>query len=173
MEYLLTFITFVPLVGVLLILLIPSEEERTIKNMAIGISVVPLLLAILLWFAYDKGGGRLPVRGRWPSWIPAINVNYHVGVDGLSIPLIFLTALLTTLGLIYSSFTIKHAGQRVLYALPAAGDGHVRRLYLAGPGAVLRLLGDRPGAHVPAHRHLGPGQRTGPSTRPSSSSSTP
>jgi NADH-quinone oxidoreductase subunit M len=105
MDYLLTLITFVPLIGVLLILLVPSEEERTIKRTAIGVSVVPLLLAIYLWFAYDRGLGGFQFEAN-ASWIPAINVNYHVGVDGLSIPMIFLTALLTTLGLIYSSFTI-------------------------------------------------------------------
>ena len=105
MDNLLTFITFIPLLGALLILLIPKDDERTIKNLAVGISFVPLLLAIYLWFAYSKvqGGYQFEVLA---EWIPAINVNYHVGVDGLSIPLIFLTALLTTLGLIYSSFTI-------------------------------------------------------------------
>ena len=61
MDNLLTFITFIPLLAVLLILLIPKEEERTIKNLAVGISFVPLLLAIYLWFAYDKGAGWLPV----------------------------------------------------------------------------------------------------------------
>ena len=105
MEYLLTFITFVPLLGALLILLIPRDQERTIKNLAIGISFVPLLLAIYLWFAYDRGvdGFQFEVLARW---IPAIDVNFHMGADGLSVPLIFLTALLTTLCMIYSSFTI-------------------------------------------------------------------
>lgn len=105
MEQLLTFITFVPLLGALLVLLIPKEEERTIKNLSVGISFIPLLLSIYLWFAYDKAasGFQFEVMAKW---IPAINVNYHVGADGLSIPLIFLTALLTTLSLIYSSFTI-------------------------------------------------------------------
>jgi len=105
MDYLLTLITFLPLVGVLLILLIPGEEERTIKRLAIGLSFIPLLLSIYLWFAYDKGKGGIQFEAL-SSWIPAIHVNYHVGADGLSIPLIFLTALLTTLGLIYSSYTI-------------------------------------------------------------------
>jgi NADH-quinone oxidoreductase subunit M len=106
MENLITFITFVPLLGALLILLIPKDEERTIKNLAIGISFIPLLLAIYLWFAYDKAldGFQFQVIA---EWIPAIDVNYHVGADGLSVPLIFLTALLTTLSMIYSSFTIK------------------------------------------------------------------
>ncbi len=56
-NYLLTFITFVPLIGVLLILLIPKEEERTIKQMSVGISFVPLLLSIVLWFAYNQQAG--------------------------------------------------------------------------------------------------------------------
>jgi NADH-quinone oxidoreductase subunit M len=104
-NLLLTFITFVPLVGVLLILLIPSDEERTIKNVSIGISIIPLLLSIFLWFDYDKVAGGLQYTFT-ADWIPAISVFYRVGADGLSIPLIFLTTLLTTLGLIYSSYTI-------------------------------------------------------------------
>jgi NADH-quinone oxidoreductase subunit M len=105
MEYLLTIITFTPLLGVLLILFIPREDERTIKNLATGISAIPLLLSVYLWFGYDKAAGGFQFETLAP-WIPAINVNYHVGADGLSIPLIFLTALLTTLCLIYSSFAI-------------------------------------------------------------------
>jgi len=105
MNLLLTLITFIPLVGVLLILLIPKDDERVIKNIAIAISVVPLLLAIYLWLAYNKAAGGIQFEALAP-WIPAISVNYHVGADGLSIPMIFLTALLTTLSLIYSSFTI-------------------------------------------------------------------
>jgi NADH-quinone oxidoreductase subunit M len=106
MDYLLTLITFVPLVGVLLILLIPGAAERTIKRTAIGISIVPLVLASYLWFNYDKVlGGMQHIFEA--DWIPAISVYYRVGADGLSIPLIFLTALLTTLGLIYSSYVIN------------------------------------------------------------------
>ncbi|MGD2206186.1 MAG: NADH-quinone oxidoreductase subunit M, partial [Anaerolineae bacterium] len=104
-DLLLTFITFVPLLGVVLILLIPSDDERTIKNVAIGLSFIPLVLAILLWFGYDKDVGGIQYLFE-ADWIPAINVFYRVGADGLNIPLIFLTTLLTTLGLIYSSYTI-------------------------------------------------------------------
>ncbi|HSR30836.1 MAG TPA: NADH-quinone oxidoreductase subunit M, partial [Anaerolineae bacterium] len=107
MENMLTFITFLPLLAVLLILFIPRDDERTIKNLSVGISFIPLVLAIYLWFAYNKAvdGYQFEV---FAEWIPAINVNYHVGADGLSIPLIFLTALLTTLCMIYSAFTIKN-----------------------------------------------------------------
>jgi NADH-quinone oxidoreductase subunit M len=107
MENLLTFITFFPLLAVLILLLIPKDEERTLKNLAVGLSFIPLVLATYLWFAFDKGveGFQFEVVA---EWIPVINVNYHVGVDGLSVPLIFLTALLTTLSMIYSARTITN-----------------------------------------------------------------
>jgi NADH-quinone oxidoreductase subunit M len=107
MEQLLTFITFLPLLGLLVILFIPKDKERIIKGVSVGLSILPLILAIYLWFAYDKvaDGFQFEVIAKW---IPAINVNYHVGADGLSIPLIFLTTLLTVLSMIYSSFTIKN-----------------------------------------------------------------
>ena len=105
MGFLLTIITFIPLVGALLILLIPKDKERVIKYLSIGVSIIPLALATWLWFAYDKAAGGIQFE-YLVKWIPAIDVNFHVGADGLSIPLIFLTALLTVLSMIYSSFTV-------------------------------------------------------------------
>jgi len=104
-SFLLAFITFTPLLAVLLILFIPKDDERTIKNMSVGISFIPLVLATYLWFAFDKAvaGFQFEIIA---SWIPAVDVNFHIGVDGLSVPLIFLTALLTTLCMIYSARTI-------------------------------------------------------------------
>ena len=102
----LTLITFVPLLGSLIVLLMPKDKERLIKQFSIAVSFIPLILSILLWVNLEKGGGIQ--FEEQVAWIPAIHVNYHVGADGLSVPLIFLTALLTTLSLFYSSFTIKN-----------------------------------------------------------------
>lgn len=101
----LTIITFVPILGLLLVLLVPKGKEKTIKWLATGISLIPLGLSIWLWLAYDMAAGGFQYIEKLP-WIPALNVSYHIGVDGISIPLIFLTAFLTTLSLFYSSFTI-------------------------------------------------------------------
>ncbi len=113
-QSLLTIITFVPLVGAILTLLPwgkwlkldKAREEDLIKKGAIALSLLPLGLAIWLWFAYNQGiaGFQFEVKARW---IPALNISYHMGVDGLSVPLIFLTTFLTTLGLWYSARTIK------------------------------------------------------------------
>ncbi len=119
---LLTLITFVPLVGAILVLLPwgrwlgwrreeaddagKTREESLIKYGAIIVSLIPLVLSVFLWLAYDKAAGGMQFAVRVP-WIPALNIGYHIGVDGLSVPLIFLTTFLTTLGLWYSAKTIK------------------------------------------------------------------
>jgi NADH-quinone oxidoreductase subunit M len=111
---LLTIIIFTPLLGAILTLLPwgrwlgrdKAAEEDLIKKGAIAISLLPLGLSIFLWFAYDHAAGGFQFDVKAP-WIEAINVSYHMGVDGLSVPLIFLTTFLTTLSLWYSSRTIK------------------------------------------------------------------
>ncbi len=102
----LTLITFVPLLGAILVLFIPKENEKAIKWTSVGVSLIPLVLSVVLWAGYNpKVAGGMAWEELY-EWIPAIGVRYHMGVDGISIPLVFLTALLTPLSLIYS-FIIK------------------------------------------------------------------
>ena len=106
---------FMPLLGAILVLLPwarwfgwdKAREERLIKRGSTSLSMVPLVLAIVLWATYDKTLGGFQFQVDVP-WISALGINYHVGVDGLSVPMIFLTTFLTTLGLWYSSNTIKY-----------------------------------------------------------------
>ena len=105
----LTLIVFLPTVGAIIVALMPKEKEDLIKKFSIWWSVIPLLLSI--WLAIDYAmnylhGNQMAYQLKF-AWIPAIGVSYHVGADGLSVPLIFLTALLTTLGLYYSARVIR------------------------------------------------------------------
>ena len=102
----LTLITFIPLLGVLIILLMPKEQENLIKRFSVVISLIPLALSIYVLVTYDRTVGGIQFE-EVRRWIPALNATYNMGVDGLSIPLVFLTTLLTSLGLYYSSFTIN------------------------------------------------------------------
>ncbi|MGB9589219.1 MAG: hypothetical protein ACPL7O_13645, partial [Armatimonadota bacterium] len=100
-NWILTLITFIPLVGTVIILVIPRDKANVIKWTALVFSLPSLVLSVLLWAWYDSSVPGMQFVQKVP-WIPAINVHYYMGVDGLSIPLIFLTTLLTTLSLIYS-----------------------------------------------------------------------
>ena len=100
----LTVILFWPVVSALLVLLFGSND-KLIKNGSIVASLLPLGLSIYLLTAYDftVGGMQFNVNA---EWIPQLNASFHLGVDGLSVPLIFLTALLSTLSLFYSAGVI-------------------------------------------------------------------
>jgi NADH-quinone oxidoreductase subunit M len=102
-DLLLTLITFVPLVGAIVV--VALRDDATIRRFALLWTLVPLALASYLWLAYDATAGGLQFE-LLRAWIPSFGVNYHVGVDGFSVPLIWLTALLTTISLWYSNQVI-------------------------------------------------------------------
>ncbi|MGQ9552937.1 MAG: complex I subunit 4 family protein [Anaerolineae bacterium] len=102
----LSLVTFIPLLAALVVLLLPATNERAIKRVAVVAATITLALGAIIWGGYDRGTGGIQFEELAP-WIPNIDVNYHMGVDGLSVPLVFLTTLLTPLGLFYSAFTIK------------------------------------------------------------------
>lgn len=104
-EHLLSIILFSPVVGALGLLLIPSERKQTIRWLAFGISLVPLGFSLWLWFGYDAvtSGYQFVEQA---VWYEAIGSSYHVGVDGISVPMVLLTTLLTPLALLIS-FSIE------------------------------------------------------------------
>ncbi len=88
------------------VLVFMSKSDRLIKWGAVAASLLPLGISIYMLASYDYKTGGMAFEVNWP-WIPAINASIHLGVDNLSIPFVFLTALLTTLSLYYSVFVIK------------------------------------------------------------------
>ena len=105
-SWVLPVITFVPIVGAVAIMFIPNKQPAAVKASAIAISLIPLVMSIWLWFAYDPAGPQFPNGKQFGidvPWIPSMGVSFMMGVDGLSVPLVFLTTLLTTLSLVYST----------------------------------------------------------------------
>ncbi|HHI69146.1 MAG TPA: NADH-quinone oxidoreductase subunit M, partial [Planctomycetes bacterium] len=95
---LLSLITFVPILGMLVILFIPKKQHDIIRTIAGVATGIPLALSILLWFFFDpaKGGATAEAMQfvERHAWIPTFHIQYYLGVDGLSVPLIFLNCLL-------------------------------------------------------------------------------
>ncbi len=92
----LSFIVFLPLVGAILIALFSGGREKLIKYLAALFTAVPLLISVIAFLNFDKSAGMAGVFQFQEkiSWIPAINANFHLGVDGLSLPMVVLTAFL-------------------------------------------------------------------------------
>ncbi len=88
----LTTIVFLPVVGAILIAFVPGLSGRLIKRIAAIFTFIPLALSIILFFNFDKSVG-IQFEEKL-SWIPTINAYYHLGVDGLSLPLVLLMTFL-------------------------------------------------------------------------------
>jgi len=102
----LSLITFLPLLGGIAVLLLP--RENAIRWTALGVAGANLLLALVLMLLYAQAHvtlGALPLSSSAPNgtflfneqltWIPALGINYSMGVDGINLLLVVLTTLLT------------------------------------------------------------------------------
>ncbi len=92
----LTWIIFFPVVGAIIIALIPGLSSRAIKWLAAVFTFFPLALSIYIFAIVDRSlgaAGTIQFEEKL-SWIPSINAFYHIGVDGLSLPLVILMAFL-------------------------------------------------------------------------------
>jgi NADH-quinone oxidoreductase subunit M len=89
-------IIFLPVIGAILIALIPGLSEKNIKRTAAVFTFASLVLSVLIFVLFDRSQGLNGVIqfSENHSWIPAINASYHLGVDGISLPLVLLTAIL-------------------------------------------------------------------------------
>jgi len=90
---LLTIIGLLPLVISILIVAIPSKNIGLIKKVAFGGTTVIAIISILLAVGFDKSDTSLQyVQSN--AWIPTFNINYSVGIDGISLVLILLSTIL-------------------------------------------------------------------------------
>lgn len=90
---LLTIIGLLPLVISILIVVIPGQNIGLIKKVAFGGTTVVAIISILLAIGFDKSDTSLQyVQSN--AWIPTFNINYSVGIDGISLVLILLSTIL-------------------------------------------------------------------------------
>ena len=101
---LLTLLTLLPLLGGLVIVGLGGEQKRLARWLALGFSFGSLLLALVLWHQFDSSSGALQFHQRY-SWIPTLGVEYCVGVDGLGLLMVLLSALVVPMALL-ASWTI-------------------------------------------------------------------
>ena len=102
----LTVTVFTPLVGIVVVLLLPERWVNGIRAVAVAFTAAALGFSIWALATFDpKITGAMQLE-ELHRWIPSVDIFYHLGVDGLSIPLFILTTLLSFLAAI-ASFSIK------------------------------------------------------------------
>jgi NADH-quinone oxidoreductase subunit M len=105
-KHALSLTILVPFIASLLILLVPPERKTVMRVMAAVASGITLLLSLWLCLSFDfqKGGIQFEER---IDWLPLSSVTYHLGVDGVSITLVLLTAFIIFTG-VFASWTIEY-----------------------------------------------------------------
>jgi NADH-quinone oxidoreductase subunit M len=98
---LLTWIIFLPLLAIPIILLFPEKNKRAIRWTATIASALPLVLCLYLLTMFEPGNTGIQFQHHF-VWIRSFNIEYYVGVDGLSILMIMLTVLITFIAAISS-----------------------------------------------------------------------
>jgi len=96
---------FFPLGGMIAVLFLPSDRHNLIRWVSALFTLPPLLLSVWLFVNFDRSEPGFQFVQNVP-WIPEYNINYFVGVDGLSIAMVLLTALLCFLS-IFASWGIE------------------------------------------------------------------
>ncbi len=105
----LSLLTFLPLVGVLFILLIRGNEERVARNsrsVALYTTLFNFILSLYMLFNFDGGSAEFQFVEK-AEWFPALGINYHMGVDGISLFFVILSTFLTPICLLASWHSIK------------------------------------------------------------------
>jgi NADH-quinone oxidoreductase subunit M len=100
----LSIVIFLPLAVALALLVLPRVRDRTVLWAWVAAAALDLGLVVAMWAGYRRGGGvtgQLAYETNLP-WIPTVNSAYHIGLDGLSLPLVALTAVLFLVCAVYS-----------------------------------------------------------------------
>jgi len=106
---------FLPLIGAVILLLVPGASKTVSHAIGIATSALTFVLTLMMWSRGVVPGGFAQVEE--VSWIKAIGAAYRVGVDGLSLPLVVLTSLLFVLSFVYQAKSSDRARSFVILML--------------------------------------------------------
>jgi NADH-quinone oxidoreductase subunit M len=97
----LSVVTFAPLAGALIILCMPKEKVKAIQTVAFVFAGISLIASLAMLPGFDRATHEMQFVERF-AWIPSFGVQYFMGVDGLSYPLVLLTTFMSVIALVGS-----------------------------------------------------------------------
>ena len=101
MNYLLTLLILTPLVGAAIIAGLDPKQRSLARGLGLFFNALALGLVALLWSNFNAASGELQFVERY-EWIPSVGVQYFLGIDGMSLLMVLLTALIVPFGLLAS-----------------------------------------------------------------------
>ena len=94
-------LALLPLAVALVLLFLPAGKRNLIRGIALGTSIVTLILSVIIFFAYDTiaAGYQFEING---SWLPALGIGFHMGVDGIGAAMVLMAGLVVFSGVMIS-----------------------------------------------------------------------
>ena len=114
MNHALTLITFIPVIGMVICLATPEAMKNICKWIAVAATAVQLIIAVGLYRGFDTTTTAIQFAEKY-NWIPSYHITYFMGVDGISISMVLLTALICFIS-VFASFSVTRA-EKAYYAL--------------------------------------------------------
>jgi len=114
-ENILPFLCSIPLIGILVLINVPIDQKQFLKSIALNFSTLPFLGFLFLWGCFNKSVGTFQFA-TVVTWLPIINLNVTLGVDGISLFFLLLTALLIPLCILISWNSINDRIKEYLIA---------------------------------------------------------
>ncbi len=129
----LSYLLVLPIIGAFLLLFIPKWNFQLLRITALFFSFSTFILSLFLWVWFDKSTSQFQYVDQL-FWVPSLNLNFTVGVDGISLFLIILTTLLIPLCILASWVGIKSYVKEYLIAFL------IMESFLIGVFCILDLL---------------------------------
>jgi NADH-quinone oxidoreductase subunit M len=148
---LLSTLIWLPILGSVVLLLIGNRSVMTVKWLAMIIAVVSLLLCIPLWCGFDTSNASYQFT-EFASWIPSYNINYALGVDGLSMLMVALTTL-TTFVILLASWNGKQQNTAQFFATFLLAQGMMIGVFAATDTILFYLFWEA--MLIPVYLNLG------------------
>ena len=101
MNYLLTLLILTPLIGAAIIAGLDPKQRSLARGLGLFFNALALGLVAVLWSNFNAASGELQFVERY-EWIPSVDVQYFLGIDGMSLLMVLLTALIVPFGLLAS-----------------------------------------------------------------------
>ncbi len=120
----LSFLTFFPLVGAIILLFVPRDKTNFIKWFSFFWTLVLFLVSLVLWFKFDRTTWQFQFVERVP-WIDKLGVEYYLGIDGISILLVLLTTFVMPICVLCSYEYIQEREKEYYIALLALVVGMI------------------------------------------------
>ncbi len=107
MSLWLTAIVFIPMIGALILLLLPSGRQGMLRAVTFAIMIADLIVSLPLYWAFDAHSPAFQFVEKI-AWVPTMGINYHLGLDGISLLLVLLTTFLGPIVVLGSAAIKEH-----------------------------------------------------------------